>query len=57
VNKVTDYLKEGDEIEVKVIEVDKSGKIRLSRKALLPPPAGGPQASGGGGRGGYQPRQ
>ena len=41
VNIVTDYMKEGDEIEVKVIEVDKSGKIRLSRKVLLPPPPGG----------------
>ncbi|MGK5083806.1 polyribonucleotide nucleotidyltransferase [Bdellovibrionota bacterium FG-1] len=54
VNVVTDYIKEGDEIEVKVIEVDKSGKIRLSRKALLPPPAGGvpPREGGGGDRGG-----
>lgn len=50
VNVVTDYMKEGDEIEVKVIEVDKSGKVRLSRKALLPPPAGGaPRSEGGGG--------
>jgi polyribonucleotide nucleotidyltransferase len=48
VNVVTDFMKEGDEIEVKVIEVDKSGKVRLSRKALLPPPAGG--ASHGGER-------
>jgi polyribonucleotide nucleotidyltransferase len=47
VNSVTDFLKEGDEIEVKVIEVDKSGKIRLSRKALLPPPEGGARPSGG----------
>jgi polyribonucleotide nucleotidyltransferase len=49
VNKVEDYMKEGDEIEVKVIEVDKSGKIRLSRKALLPPPPGGVQRDSGGG--------
>jgi polyribonucleotide nucleotidyltransferase len=40
VNRVEDYLKEGDEVEVKVLEVDKNGKIRLSRKALLPPPSG-----------------
>ncbi len=33
---VADYLKEGQEIDVKVIEVDKHGKIRLSRKAILP---------------------
>lgn len=47
VNNVTDYMKEGDEIEVKVIEVDKNGKIRLSRKALLPPPEGGVPPRGG----------
>ena len=41
VQNVTDYLKEGDEVEVKVLEVDRAGKIRLSRKALLPPPPGG----------------
>ncbi|MEN6375228.1 MAG: polyribonucleotide nucleotidyltransferase [Smithella sp.] len=35
VNKVTDILKEGDEVMVKVLEVDKSGKIRLSRKEAL----------------------
>lgn len=33
--KVTDVLKEGEEIEVKVIEIDKTGRIRLSRKELL----------------------
>lgn len=39
VNAVEDVLKEGDEIEVKLIEVDKaSGKLKLSRKALLPKP-------------------
>jgi len=35
VGKVTDVLKEGEEIEVKVLEVDSRGRIRLSRKALL----------------------
>jgi polyribonucleotide nucleotidyltransferase len=35
VNKVTDVLQEGDEVLVKVMEVDKQGKIRLSRKAAL----------------------
>ncbi len=35
VGKVTDVLKEGEEIEVKVLEVDGRGRIRLSRKALL----------------------
>jgi polyribonucleotide nucleotidyltransferase len=35
VNKVTDILKEGDEVMVKVLEMDKQGKIRLSRKEAL----------------------
>jgi polyribonucleotide nucleotidyltransferase len=35
VNKVTDILKEGDQVRVKVLEIDKRGKIRLSRKAVL----------------------
>jgi len=35
VNKVTDVLKEGDEVLVKVLEIDRRGKIRLSRKAAL----------------------
>jgi len=35
VNKVTDVVNEGDEVVVKVLEVDKQGKIRLSRKEAL----------------------
>lgn len=35
VNKVTDILQEGDEVTVKVLEIDKQGKIRLSRKEAL----------------------
>lgn len=35
VNKVEDVLKEGQEMEVKVIDIDKGGKVSLSRKALL----------------------
>lgn len=38
--KVTDVIQEGDEVQVKVIEIDDSGKIRLSRKALLAEPPG-----------------
>ncbi len=34
VNKVTDIVKEGDKIKVKVLEI-KDGKIRLSRKAVI----------------------
>jgi polyribonucleotide nucleotidyltransferase len=35
VAKVTDVVKEGDKIPVKVIEIDSNGKIRLSRKDAL----------------------
>ena len=35
VEKVTDILKEGDEVRVKVLEIDQRGKIRLSRKAVI----------------------
>jgi polyribonucleotide nucleotidyltransferase len=35
VKSVTDVLKEGDEVMVKVISIDKTGKIRLSRKEAL----------------------
>ena len=35
VKEVRDVLKEGDEVMVKVLEVDKTGKIRLSRKEAL----------------------
>ncbi|MDR3329106.1 MAG: polyribonucleotide nucleotidyltransferase [Prevotellaceae bacterium] len=40
VNKVEDLYQVGDEVEVKLIEVEKSGKLRLSRRALLPQPEG-----------------
>ncbi len=35
VNAVTDYVKEGQAVRVKVLETDDRGKIRLSMKALL----------------------
>jgi polyribonucleotide nucleotidyltransferase len=35
VNAVSDYLKEGQVVKVKVIETDDKGRIRLSMKALL----------------------
>ena len=38
VEKVEDVLKVGDLVDVKVIEVDKMGRVNLSRKALLPKP-------------------
>ena len=40
VNKVEDVVKVGDEITVKVTDIDDQGRINLSRKATLPPPEG-----------------
>ena len=42
VKAVTDEVSEGDQIQVKVLEIDKQGKIRLSRKEAMPAPAGAP---------------
>jgi polyribonucleotide nucleotidyltransferase len=62
VEKVEDVVKEGDEFDVKVTEVDSQGRVNLSRKACLPVPEGvtvtettfqrPPMRSGGGDRGG-----
>jgi polyribonucleotide nucleotidyltransferase len=66
VKDVRDELKEGEQLMVKVINVDPSGKIRLSRKALLQDqgatagaPVGGDGGSSesGGGEGGRPPRR
>ena len=35
VKKVSDVVREGETIKVKVLEINKDGKIRLSRKAVL----------------------
>ena len=45
VKDVRDELKEGEQILVKVINIDPTGKIRLSRKALLQEEGGGEQKS------------
>ena len=37
---VEDILKEGEEVEVKLIELERDGKLKLSRKVLLPKPEG-----------------
>jgi polyribonucleotide nucleotidyltransferase len=48
VRRVADVLKEGDEVMVKVLEVDRQGKIRLSRKeALLETGSAGTNAGDG----------
>jgi polyribonucleotide nucleotidyltransferase len=53
VNKVTDIVQVGDKVDVVIIHVDDRGKIKLSRKALLP---GGeaPAEGGEGGEGGFE---
>lgn len=45
VNNVADYLKEGQEVNVKVVEFDDRGRMRLSIKATLPQPEVPPQAA------------
>jgi len=39
IKAVKDHLAEGDEVKVKVIEVDDKGRVRVSAKALIEPPA------------------
>ena len=57
VKAVTDVLREGDELDVKVLDIDRQGKIRLSRKVLLPVPEGlPPQPARDRGRG-YVPKK
>ena len=38
VEKTEDVLKKGDTVQVKLLEVDERGRMKLSRKALLPKP-------------------
>jgi polyribonucleotide nucleotidyltransferase len=49
VKSVSDEVAEGDQILVKVLEIDKQGKIRLSRKETMPAPttSGAPDSTGG----------
>jgi len=51
VQNVHDEVKEGDQVLVKVVSIDPSGKIRLSRKALLEEAEGGSGADGAAGEG------
>ena len=73
IEKVEDAVKVGDEIMVKVVEIDSQGRMNLSRKAVLnggdveeyvvarPPRGNGPFGGGGGGdrdgSGGDRPRR
>ncbi len=57
VDKTEDVVSLGDEIEVKVLDIDDRGRIDLSRKALLKkPPGGGSGGSGGRGSAGNRRR-
>jgi polyribonucleotide nucleotidyltransferase len=49
--KTEDVVKKGDRVQVKLLERDERGRLRLSMKALVPKPEGMPE-EGGGGRGG-----
>jgi polyribonucleotide nucleotidyltransferase len=52
VQDVHSEVKEGDQVLVKVVNIDPSGKIRLSRKALIEAPEGTVPSDGGSGPGG-----
>ena len=61
VDRVEDVVNVGDEINVMVIDIDRNGKVSLSRKAVLtgemPPPRAERERAGirgGGGVGGYE---
>ena len=58
VARTEDVLNVGDTVMVKVIGVDRDGKIKLSRKALLPEPEGAAAMAGAGasGSGGHRDR-
>ncbi|HWP12612.1 MAG TPA: polyribonucleotide nucleotidyltransferase [Ramlibacter sp.] len=61
VEKVTDYLSEGQIVRVKVLETDEKGRVKLSMKALLDRPAMPPRDEQPRGerppRGDQQPRE
>ena len=50
--RTEDVVKKGDLVKVKLIERDERGRLRLSRKALMPKPEGAPASDGAGGDGG-----
>jgi polyribonucleotide nucleotidyltransferase len=49
--KTEDVVKRGDRVTVKLIDRDERGRLRLSRKALMPKPEGMPEGEEGGSRG------
>ena len=59
VNEVSDHLREGQEVKVKIIGIDQVKRINLSIKQVEPPPQRAPRQGGGSrqGGGGRPPRQ
>ena len=57
VERVSDYLAEGQIVKVKVMETDEKGRIKLSMKALAERPAGGSDRPAPAERGEREPRQ
>ena len=57
VERTEDVANLGDEIEVKVLDIDEKGRINLSRKALLPRPSHPPPRDRGRGRGPRPPQR
>ena len=59
VNEVSDHLREGQEVKVKIISIDQANRINLSIKQVEPPPQRAPRQGGGSrqGGGGRPPRQ
>ena len=45
IEKVSDYVEQGQEVQVKVLEIDRQGRIRLSMKEAVEAPAGEAAAS------------
>ena len=56
VNEVSDHLREGQEVKVKIIGIDQSNRINLSIRQVEPPPQRPPRQGRPGGGGG-RPRQ
>jgi polyribonucleotide nucleotidyltransferase len=52
--RTEDVVKKGDRVKVKLIERDERGRLRLSRKALMPKPEGAPEGGQEGGHTGGQ---
>ncbi len=57
VNVVQDVVNIGDEVTVKVVEIDNQGRVNLSRKCLIEPPPGMTAEAGAEGEAGGPPRE